>query len=1113
MIDKATEADKYIHLSQLSHTLSQQIQNTKHALCIVVDNNAQITQACEELAVFLPEHEQARILPLPDWETLPYDAISAHRQISTRRIRTLYQITQTRNPVLIISIHALIQKIIPKKFVLEQCFLCRVGDTLSIDDFRSLMLAKGYDEVPDVSDTGQFAIRGAILDVVLSEHAALGFRIELFDNEIDSIRRLDVRTNRSDESLQAIEILPSREFTTSETKSTVIEKTKHYCPEHLHQELKRLLRHPKQIHGIEYYLPFLYETMDTIVDYLPDNTHFYVPNHLESRTQTLMATIQDGFTKQINQNRPAAYPSSLYIEGSTLPSSYPVNRYCVIKHKEDTNESMLPSLITDPKRQEPYQALSSLIKNIDKSTLYAQNQARCENLQRSLESHNIPCIVTTAESKQPKNTLKIQIGALREGFIHPESGQAFISENDLIGRVINDQRQSAKPKIADTLENWQIGTLIVHRDFGIGRFLEFKTIVRDNIAADFLILEYADNDKLYVATHQFHLLSRYIGPKVKTIVMSKLGGKKWQMKKKKAMENADLFAKKLLDQHAMRQTQQAQSLSCKDADMAQFCEYFPYTETEDQLHAIESILADIKHPNAMNRLLCGDVGFGKTEVAMRAAFATVYSGAQVAVPAPTTVLAQQHLNTFSERFGHFPVRVATLSRLMTKTQQEEIKVSLRSGAIDILIATHSLLRNDINFANLGLLIIDEEHKFGVKQKELIHAIGAKAHVLAMSATPIPRSLHMSLAKLRDMTIIATPPKNRQAITTFVHVYDESIVKEAISREIQRGGQCYIIHNDIRSLEIIKENIQRLLPHVQCRTMHAKQPKAILEQTMVDFQKGTFDVLLATTIVESGIDIANANTMIMLRADLLGLSQIHQLRGRVGRSHHQAYAYLMTPPKEQMTADGRARIATISKQKQLGAGLNIAIEDLEIRGAGDLLGKKQSGNADEVGLTLYSDMLKNASQRLSGETIDIDSTQIDIDLGLDIHIPKNYIADIAKRLHYYRSVNNCQNEEAINALQDSMEDQFGVLPKSVANLLVHRQIQQRAQQLNITRIIHKETYFVITMASHQALRNLMQNTKINKMDIRIVGEKIHLMKYKDKPLHWLNVLDKAGQKAT
>lgn len=1095
-----------IHNSHLSYQLSHRCERDNNVpFCIVVQNNSQVTQLSEELRIFLSTSAQQRILTLPDWETLPYDSVNAHRHLATIRIRTLYHLTQSKNPILICSLAAMSQRLIPREFVINQCFICRVGDTMTVSTFRSLMLEKGYDEVPEVSDTGQFAIRGAILDVILSEHSALGFRIELFDDEIDSIRRLDVTTNRSDTPIPSIEILPSREYLNKQPEQANIEKTRSHCPPHLQAELQKLLRQPSHINGVEYYLPFLHASLDNIEHYLPEKTQFIIPSKLNTQWPQEWKSIEAAFTRQLNQNRPVAMPTSLYSDPMELLSAQSVQTYNVESiDNESEQTTRLPGLVSHPKQKHPYQALSNFVNTQPQTTLFAHNRSRSENLQQALQSDEIIAkLIDKTDDSIQDNSLCIQTGPLRQGFICTKTNAAFISENDLIGRIINHHQAVTKPRIDQAIEDWEVGTIIVHRDYGIGRFLEFRTIERDDTTSDFLVLEFADGDKLFVATQQFHLLSRYVGPKVKAVILTKLGGKRWQIKKKKAIENADIFAKSLLDQHALRHAQTAPKISISGADLAQFCEYFPYTETEDQLKSIDVILDDINKKKAMNRLLCGDVGFGKTEVAMRAAFATVFSGYQAAFLAPTTVLAQQHLNTFNDRFGHFPIKVATLSRLMTKQQQTLVKKELAEGKIDIIIATHSLLGKEISFANLGLLIIDEEHKFGVKQKEMIQAIGARSHVLAMSATPIPRSLHMSLAKLRDMSIIATPPKNRQSITTFVDVYNETMVREALTREIQRGGQCYVIHNDIRSLEIIKETLQRLLPQAQCRIMHAKQSKVILEQTMIDFQKGLFDILLATTIIESGIDIANANTILLLRADLLGLSQIHQLRGRVGRSHHQAYAYLFTPPAEQMTSEGRARIATIKKQKQLGAGLNIAIEDLEIRGAGDLLGKKQSGNAEEVGLTLYSDMLKSAAKRLSGETESVENTQIDIDLGLDMHIPKHYIRDFAKRLYYYRAISRCEDHNTLHAMQDSMEDQFGILPKPVANLLIHREVQIRAAGFGVSRILDKTDYSECQMQNPEALRKLASTSKLSHCVIRIVGTAIRVIK-QGKKIDWLKI---------
>ena len=753
----------------------------------------------------------------------------------------------------------------------------------------------------------------------------------------------------------------------------------------------------------------------------------------------------------------------------------------------------LPDLYVQSQTFEHNKALQNIYHSYAKLVIYAPRPERAENLYHCLHSTSMPCQLTIASTQaQTEAKILIRTGSLRSGFICLNTQTVYISENDLLGRLLDD-KPTEKPRNAqvEQVENWQVGSLIVHRDFGIGRFDAFTTINRDGKDSDFLVLAYADEDKLYVGTNQFHLLSRYIGPQQKSIALTSLTGKKWQAKKQKALENADLFAEKLLSQHALRQHALAQSLTVAPHDLAQFCERFPYTETPDQKAAIDVILEDIQRTTPMNRLLCGDVGFGKTEVAMRAAFVCAFSGHQAAILAPTTLLTKQHFETFSQRFAPFPIRIAMLSRLTSKAEQDSLKQALSEGKIDIIIATHGLLQPDITFKNLGLFVIDEEHKFGVKQKELIQSISSHAHTLAMSATPIPRTMHMTLAKLRDISIIATPPKNRQAVQTFIHVYTDDLVKDAILREFQRGGQCYVIHNDIQALALIQDNILGMLPHIRCRIMHAKQSKAILQETMRHFQQGHFDVLLATTIVESGIDIPNANTIIIQRADLLGLSQIHQLRGRVGRSHHQAYAYLLTPPQAYMTEEGRARMHTLSKQKSLGSGLNIALEDLEIRGAGDLLGKKQSGNAEAVGLSLYNTMLARAARKRMGLPDTESSSHIEVDLGLNAHIPERYIRDFASRLHYYRLISCAETADCLQRIRSELEDRYGMMPESTVHLFNTRAIQQLALGLHIVKIMVRPTAHDLWLTEPHHCKHVLQHTAIAQEPLRIIGKKIRI----------------------
>lgn len=1077
----------FISDSHLSYVVARWSREHR-ALKVVVTNNHHIWQMQEELALFLPPDQHSRIITFPDWETLPYDQISSHRNITGRRIQALYQLTQTPDPILITSVNASGYRVVPRSFIIQECMIHRVGDRLSTEQFRAHMLEKGYNEVGEVADVGQFAIRGSILDVMTTHQADFGYRIELFDNEIDSIRHLDISSNRSAQPIERIHILPSKEYVlTPASQKEAMARIPEF-PEHLQAEARQLLGHVNQIGGAEYYMPLFHSKLETLSSYLPDQyTQVQDINYLEAVKNT-QAQVHEAYQRQIDQNRPVIKPECLLDRQTDVPTDK------IIFQIEPTEAQLdcLPLPRLNEKTQS--EVLATLREKHTEVVIYAQNQSRIENLFHCLHSVTTPCVI----DKRIPGQITITQGNLHTGLIDVARDCVLISENDILGRLLNvgKSRERRKRLIEDNIEHWEVGTLIVHRDYGIGKFLSFTSIKRDGHEGDYLVLAYQGEDRLYVATGQFHLLSRYIGPKIKHTQLARLDGKKWTQKKKKAIEHADQLAEKLLAQHAKRQAYPAEKCVVSSQDYAKFCEYFPYTETEDQLKAIECILGDIRQSKAMNRLLCGDVGFGKTEVAMRAAFVAAMSGLQVAVLAPTAILAQQHYHTFTQRFGPFPLRIAQLSRLGVGKDRESIKESLRQGCIDIIVATHSLLQPDIQFKNLGLLVIDEEHKFGVKQKELMGHMATHAHTLAMSATPIPRTLHMSLAKLRDISVIATPPKNRQAICTFVEEYSDRIVKEAIQREFNRGGQCYVIHNDIRSLAIIKDNINALLPQIRVRVMHAKQSKSELEHTMVQFQKGEFDCLLATTIVESGIDISNANTMIINRADQLGLSQIHQLRGRVGRSHHQAYAYLLTPSQESMTDTAIARMKTIAKQKHLGAGLNIALEDLEIRGAGDLLGKSQSGSVEEMGLSLYSQLLRQATQKARGEVETKESSQIEIDLGLKTNIPDTYIKDFSKRLNYYRLISCAENGKILEEVRKELEDFYGMMPDSINQLIEQRKIQHIACRWSIQALKKSEESIEMCISDQKKLLDLVKHFHEKKLDIRILNQKVKILNITD-----------------
>ena len=791
--------------------------------------------------------------------------------------------------------------------------------------------------------------------------------------------------------------------------------------------------------------------MQPLWQYLePKQTQWYLPSSWKAMTERKTQQSQARYELQTQKGYQLLSPDKLFTTAEQLNNFIQTQRHQLIHiNQANTQLISLPDVKIIPHAEHATAQLEQLLNQYNRVIIYAKDKIRLNNIQHTLTAHNLDL---------SKYSCELALGYLEHGFIDTATNTAIVSENDLLLRVAQT-RYDNQPSVNNSMpviDDWQPGTLLVHRDYGIGKFLSFSKLDHGEKKQDFLVLEYANEDKLFVSVNHLHLVNKYIGNKITQVQLDQLGSKKWSQRKQKAYQACEDLAVKLLETHAVQKGEGAPVCKIEDNNYNLIAEDFPYQTTADQERTIKEVLHDIQQTTCMDRLVCGDVGFGNTEVAIRAAYVTILAGYQVALLTPTTLLAGQHFRTFNERFSPYPFKTALLSRLSTGAQSQQDITGLANGQVDMVIATHKLLSGKINFHKLGLIIIDEEHRFGVKQKEMIQAIKNKAHVLALSATPIPRTLHMALSSLRDMSIIQTPPKNRRAIQTFIETYNETTIQEAIQRELARGGQVYYMHNDIAQHERIKENLHRLVPSIRIASIHGRLKKTQLEAIMIDFANQAFDLLLCTTIVESGIDIANANTIILHRADTLGLSQIHQLKGRVGRSNHQAYAYLFTPDETLLNKEARARMDTIRKHTQLGAGYQIASEDLEIRGAGDLLGNKQTGHLHQIGMELYTKLLKRASMALQKDQANLlETSECEFETIVDCTIPQQYIEDMVTRLEYYRKIRLCVDIPSLDQLQNELQDRFGLLPKSVVSLLSQRKLQQKLENLCIDKILVKD----------------------------------------------------------
>lgn len=1039
------------NFSGLSHLISQKITRDT-PVCIVVTNNSQVNRLAAELTGMLPQ-DANRIKKYPDIETLPYDMTQPHPALLSERMETLYALTQEKDPIVVASIPAWTTRIPCPAFYQHNCLLLQVGDELKIEDFRANMQKRNYQFVREVHEVHEFTIKGSIIDL-FPTGSKNAYRIELFDNEVDSIRYLDVETQRSQKTLSSIRILPAQQYQPEQlTQGEVESKISQHLGNPQHSLLDKV-RQRQHFAGMDYFLPLVHNSLSTLQQHLPAETYLIVPEDWEEQLNKLKILTEGRYQAGLAQAKPYLPPATVFdFDNKTGRNTQ--------TYQLASNHSTSHALQSLPTCNHtlPAERLATFLQEAAKRDydihIISHDKDRSKNLVKFLHEHHL------TYRNQP---IDVHTRALQEGFIDHSTQVVWISEADILGRNIHWE-QEKKPKHTESLDDWTIGAYLVHRDYGIGKLMAFDTLQHNSHPQDYLVLHYQDDDKLFVNTQKIHLLSLYRGKEIGQVQLDKLGGKKWQQKKQQASQLAKDFAAKLITHHTKRKNTQAMPCNPPGEEYLTFQESFPFETTVDQQAAIDAVLADLQKKHGMDRLVCGDVGFGKTEVALRAAFMCMMSGMQVAMLCPTTLLAEQHSRTCKERFAQWPFKVDNLSRL-NKADQKDTLARLADGTTDCVVATHALLSPAIQFKRLGLIIIDEEHKFGVKQKEILHMLRGHAHILSMSATPIPRTLNLALAKVRDLSIIASPPKNRLKVHLEVGTYEENVIQEAIERERLRGGQVYYMHNDIKALPGIEEKIQKLCPQIKTAILSGRSHKSHLEKTMLAFSNQQFDVLIATSIIESGIDIPNANTILIHRADLLGLSQIHQLKGRVGRSQHQAYAYLFIPPENCLTREGKARIASIKKQNQLGAGFNIAMEDLEIRGAGDILGKKQSGHIAEVGMALYTQLLRKA---LSGsDTAAGDEQEIDIDSKIDTNIPATYINNIENKLAMYRKINEAGNQSALDKVRKEMEDRFGMLPIGVRHCLSEQKLKNTARKIGIEKIHLKKNHASITVCQQNTL---------------------------------------------
>ncbi|MEO6925159.1 MAG: transcription-repair coupling factor [Rhodanobacter sp.] len=1053
---------------------------THDGLVVVVARDTQRAQALEsELRVFA---EGLPVLQFPDWETLPYDAFSPHPEIVSQRIATLYQLPGVKRGVLVVPVATLMQRIAPLSHVTGSGLMLAKGQKLDFASEQRRLEASGYRHVPQVAEPGDFAVRGALLDI-FPMGTAEPYRIELFDDEVDSIRSFDPETQRSQQQVDKIELLPAREFhVTDDAAKTFRSNLRERfpidvrrCP--LYQDMKEGVTPG----GIEYYLPLFFEQTSTLFDYLDDNALFVLGEGAGEAADQFWAQTAERYDQRAHDiERPVLPPAELYLPPEKLREQ--LNKRLRVEVVEASHEHALdsgtqpaPELPLNRKGEDPGTSLKHFLSSYPGRVLIAADSAgRREALIETLATAGLKpqnvenwSVFLGAHPDEGRDDgharLAITIAALEQGFALTKPAITVLTERELYGERVRSERDRKRRRgsardpetIIRDLTELTLGAPIVHVDHGVGRYHGLISMDVGGMTGEFLTIEYAKGDKLYVPVSQLGLVSRYSGTAPELAPLHSLGGDAWDRARRKASEKVRDVAAELLAIYAQRQARGGDSLLIDRPLVEEFGSTFQFEETPDQEAAIEAVLDDLAAPRSMDRVICGDVGFGKTEVALRAAFATATAGKQVAVLVPTTLLAQQHYSNFADRFADWPVRVDMLSRFKSAKEVSAALKRLADGQIDVIIGTHKLLQADVKFKNLGLVIVDEEQRFGVRQKEKLKKLRAEVDLLTLTATPIPRTLNMAMAGLRDLSLIATPPAHRTAVRTFISAWDPAMIREALQRELSRGGQVYYLHNEVESIERTARELEELVPDARIRIAHGQMPGRELEGVMADFHRQRFNVLVCTTIIETGIDIPTANTIIIDRADRFGLAQLHQLRGRVGRSHHRAYAYLVVPDRKSITADAQKRLEALASLEELGAGFTLATHDLEIRGAGELLGDEQSGQIQEIGFGLYTELLDRAVRALkSGKLPDFDLSsehQTEVELHLPALIPDDYLGDVHARLTLYKRIASARNEEELRDLQVEMIDRFGLMPQPTKQLFAVASLKLMATPLGIRKL--------------------------------------------------------------
>ena len=1086
-----------LHGSADAFVLAQaalELRAQKRMLVVMAAQATDAQRLLEEIPWFAQQNDQAlRCCLLPDWETLPYDSFSPHQDLVSKRLAALYEVQNGRCDLLIVPATTALLRLAPPAFLAAHTFYFKQGETLQEAQLRSQLTLAGYNHVTQVMSPGEYSVRGGLIDL-FPMGSALPYRLDLFGDTIESIRTFDADSQRSLYPVNEVRLLPGREFPMDEASRAGFRSRWREAIEGdpSRSVIYRDIASGIASAGIEYYLPLFFEETSTLFQYLPPEASIALVGDIEGAIKRFWADTKNRYQfLKSDSERPILPPERLFLTDEDFFSlAKPHGRWVIQKNDEPSELSApLPDIAVNRRADDPLANLRAyLARSAGRRVMIcAESSGRRETMQQYFAEYDLPVSVCSgfADFAAGSATPMLGVAPLQAGFALGEEFDhlTFITETELYagsGRRAGRRKQEGVTQVEAMLRDLselKIGDPVVHVNHGIGRYRGLVSMDMGEGETEFLHIMYAKETQLYVPVSQLHVISRYSGASPEEAPLHMLGSGQWEKAKQRAAQQAHDTAAELLDLYARRALRQGHAFQYSMRDYDAFADSFGFEETPDQTDAINAVITDMISGQPMDRLVCGDVGFGKTEVALRAAFVAVMGGKQVAILAPTTLLAEQHAQTFADRFADWPVKIAELSRFRTSKEVTKAIQGITDGTIDIVIGTHKLLSPDVKFARLGLVVIDEEHRFGVRQKEALKAMRADVDVLTLTATPIPRTLGMALEGLRGFSIIATAPQKRLAIKTFVRNENDSVIREACLRELKRGGQVYFLHNEVETIENRREMLQELLPEARIGVAHGQMHERDLEKVMRDFVAKRFNILLCTTIIETGIDVPSANTMVMHRADKFGLAQLHQLRGRIGRSHHQAYAYLLVNDVQTLSKQAQRRLEAIRQMEELGSGFFLAMHDLEIRGAGEILGENQSGEMQEVGFQMYSDMLKEAVRALkAGEQPDFEAptrSTTEISLHVPALLPSDFCPGVNERLSVYKRFANCETQDAIDDLQEELVDRFGDLPEQVRALVETHRLRVLAKAVGIVKIdAHTES----------AVLHFMPNPPIDAMRI-------------------------------